>query len=52
MRDTEDGFYQEEVKDTPEGIKQKQKVIKKIPSEVSWRNGRVGGLGLLTGICR
>src|ERR1700753_3558683 len=28
----EDGFYQEEVKDTPEGIKQKQRVIKKIPT--------------------
>ncbi|KIW08907.1 uncharacterized protein PV09_00826 [Verruconis gallopava] len=29
-----DGFYEEEIKDTPAGIKQKQKVIKKIPSEV------------------
>jgi hypothetical protein len=43
----EDGFYQEEVKDTPEGIKKKQRVIKKIPTEASRRIVRFSG-NLLT----
>jgi len=42
---TEDGFYQEETQQTSEGPKKKQKVLKKIPSEVI-RNAK--GLAIFT----
>lgn len=42
---TEDGFYEEEVVQTAEGPKKKQKVLKKIPSEVI-RNAK--GLAIFT----
>lgn len=42
---TEDGFYEEETQQTPEGPKKKQKVLKKIPSEVI-RNAK--GLAIFT----
>ena len=33
-RNPEDGFYEEELQDTPEGPKKKQRVLKKIPTHV------------------